>query len=197
MPDTSAPESPNRRADPVPSRPLPAAATALAVTVLAGVWPLTGTVMTYVPALLVPSAIGLPFAVPALRPWPLGRTTTGHWLVDLLAALVLIAVVAVRLTRPVAGPWRAFAAGVGATVVGMVAANLIRSVYLSFVEHAGLGTYLFALLGGAALAVIWGTAAGILVGAVHAAATARPARRSAEHPVVTVTAESVTAPQGS
>lgn len=178
MSDTSAPESPNPRAESL-RRALPATATAAALTVVAGIWPLTGTVVTHLPTLLVPSALGLPFAVPALRLWPLGQTTVGYWLMDVLAALVLIAVVAVRLSRPSASRTRALAAGLGASVLGMLAANLIRTVYLSFVVHAGLGTYLFELLGGALVALGWGLLAGLVVGAVHAAAGVRtpsPAR---------------------
>ena len=87
MSDTSAPDSPNPQDDPRRS-PLPAVVTAGAITVLAGIWSITGTAVTFVPTLLVPSALGLPFAVPALRLWPLSQTTVGYWLTDVVAALV-------------------------------------------------------------------------------------------------------------
>ncbi|MFD4291961.1 hypothetical protein ACFWPA_04650 [Rhodococcus sp. NPDC058505] len=199
MPDTSAPESPNPPVEASPRRAVPATLTAAVLTVVAGIWTITGTVVTYVPTLLVPSALGLPFAVPALRAWPLGRTTPGSWLVDVLAALVLIAVVAVRLARPARSRARAFGAGVGATVVGMLAANLIRVVYTSFVVHAGPGTYALMVLGGALVAVLWGAAAGLAVGAVHAATfRVAPADTPADAvaPVAhTPAPEAITAPQ--
>ena len=131
--------------------------------------------LTRVPELLVPSAIGLPFGIPALRLFPLGETTTTNWLVDCAAALVMLAVVWMRLTdsarrNPDGGVGRAFWAGLGATVIGVLAGNLIRTVYLSFVLQEGPGAYLASLVGGALVSAVWGAIVGLFVGAVHALA---------------------------
>lgn len=125
--------------------------------------------------MLVPSAVGLPFALPALRLAPLGAGTAEFWLVDLAAAAVMLTVVATRLSRPVAGRRRAFRAGVGATVLGLLAANLLRSLHLSVVTHVGLGGYVVVVLGGAVVALVWGALAGLVVGLVHGVGL-RPAR---------------------
>lgn len=156
------------------------------ISVLFGTWTLTGTALTYLPALLVPSALGLPFGVPPLRLTPLGETTTGSWAVDVIAALVMIAVVWMRLVdsarlHPTGGVARAFWAGLGATVIGAVAGNLVRVVYLSFVLHEGPGSYLASLLGGAVVAAAWGAVVGAVVGAVQALARKVALRRASRH----------------
>ncbi|AQA25986.1 putative membrane protein [Rhodococcus sp. MTM3W5.2] len=175
MSDASAAVSVNPQVDADFRAPWPAVATLAAISVLFGVWSITGAVLTRVPELLVPSAIGLPFGIPALRLFPLGETTTTNWLVDCAAALVMLAVVWMRLTdsarrHPGGGVGRAFWAGLGATVIGVLAGNLIRTVYLSFVLQEGPGAYLASLVGGALVSVLWGAIVGLFVGAAHALA---------------------------
>ncbi|MFC9786217.1 hypothetical protein [Rhodococcus sp. NPDC127528] len=183
MVQTSVPVSdePDVAARPADLRP--GLATLAAVSVLAGFWPVTGWILTFAPALLVPSALGLPFALPALRPFPLGATTTASWLVDLVAAFVMLAVTGMRLVdsssrHPHGGPGRAFLAGWGATVLGVLAGNLIRIVYLSFVVHAGSGAYLLSLAGGALVSLLWGGVAGLAVGAAQTISSVVRSRRS-------------------
>ncbi|MFC4605666.1 hypothetical protein [Rhodococcus kronopolitis] len=159
----------------MPTGPWAGTVTAAVISVLFGTWTLTGTALTYLPELLVPSALGLPFGVPPLRLTPLGETTTGSWAVDVLAALVMIAVVWMRLVNsarlhPAGGVARAFWAGLGATVIGVVAGNLVRIVYLSFVLNEGPGSYLASLAGGALVSALWGAAIGVAVGIAHALA---------------------------
>lgn len=150
-----------------PLRAVPGTLVVAVLTVLGGAWSLAGTAAAYVPALLVPSAIGLPLALPAVRISPLGGSTVGFWLVDLLAALVLLTIVALRLSRPVVRPSRAFRTGVGAVVLGLLAANLLRAVHLSLVTPAGLGSYVAVVLGSALVALLWGLLIGVLVGLVN------------------------------
>ncbi|MFC7448630.1 hypothetical protein [Rhodococcus daqingensis] len=175
MPDASAADSVNPQVDADSRAPWTAVATLAVISVLSGVWSITGAILTELPELLVPSAIGLPFGIPALRLFPLGETTTTNWLVDCAAALVMIAVAWMRLVNsarrhPGGGAGRAFWAGLGATVIGVLAGNLIRTVYLSFVLQEGPGAYVASLVGGALVSLIWGTIVGLLVGAAHAIA---------------------------
>ncbi|MFI6429912.1 hypothetical protein [Rhodococcus oryzae] len=175
MSDASAAVSVNPQVDADFRAPWPAVATLAAISVLFGVWSITGAVLTRIPELLVPSAIGLPFGIPPLRLVPLGETTATNWLVDCAAALVMLAVVWMRLSDSArrhsgGGVGRAFSAGLGATVIGVLAGNLIRTVYLSFVLQEGPGAYLASLVGGALVSAVWGAIVGLFVGAAHALA---------------------------
>ncbi|MFD4179554.1 hypothetical protein [Rhodococcus sp. NPDC058514] len=185
MPDASAAVSVNPQVDTRLPAPWPGVVTLAAISALCGAWSITGAVLTQLPELLVPSAIGLPFAIPTLRLSPLGETTTAYWLVDCAAALVMIAVVWMRLVNsarrhPGGGAGRAFAAGLGATVIGVLVGNLIRTVYLSFVLQEGPGAYLASLLGGALMSLLWGAIVGLFVGAAQAIARAAADRRPAK-----------------
>lgn len=144
--------------------PWPATVTVVLAAVLFGTWSLTGRVLTFNPELLIPSAIGLPFGIPPLRAVPLGATTWGYWFVDVLAAVVMAAVVWAQLSR---GARRPFLAGLFATVLGVAVGNLVRIVFLSFETHQGLGTYALALLLGLVVSVLWGAVVGVCVGLVH------------------------------
>lgn len=187
----------------VPTGPWAGTVTVAVISALFGTWTLTGTALTYLPALLVPSALGLPFGVPPLRLTPLGETTTGSWAVDVIAALVMIAVVWMRLVsssrlHPAGGVARAFWAGLGATVIGVVAGNLVRIVYLSFVLHEGPGAYLASLVGGALVSVLWGAVVGVAVGVAHAIArqvTVRLASRHRSEPDVVTVGAAMREPQ--
>ncbi|WP_430331553.1 hypothetical protein [Rhodococcus sp. ACT016] len=144
--------------------PWPATLTVLLASALFGTWSITGRILTFNPELLIPSAIGLPFGIPPLRLFPLGDTTWAFWFVDVLAAIVMVAVV---WTRLLPHRQRPFLAGLFATVLGVAAGNLVRIVFLSFETHQGLGTYVLALALGLLVSALWGLVVGVVVGLVH------------------------------
>jgi hypothetical protein len=153
----------------------------LVVAILAGIWPLTGTLTTWVPALAIPAAAGLPFLWPPLRVMPLGETTWSFWIADIAGVLVMLAVAWAMLRaasrkrlRP--HPGRAFGRGLWVTIVGVVAGNLVRAVFASFVVHADLGTYLASLAAGILVSALTANVPGLLVGAVAAIVGATAAR---------------------
>ncbi|GAB2658603.1 hypothetical protein ABI214_06365 [Prescottella soli] len=148
----------------IPAGPWPAAVTVLLAAMLFGTWSLAGRILTFNPELLVPSAIGLPFGIPPLRVSPLGDTTWTFWLVDVVAALAMVAVVWAQLVR---SPRRPFVAGLLATMLGVIVGNLVRIVFLSFETHQGLGTYALAVVLGVIVSALWGAAVGLVVGPVH------------------------------
>ncbi|PTR30301.1 hypothetical protein C8K36_102149 [Rhodococcus sp. OK519] len=170
--------------------PWPATATLVLASIVFGVWSITGRILTFNPELLIPSAIGLPFGIPPLRLYPLGDTTWSFWLVDVVAALVMVAVAWAQL---IGGRRRPFLVGLLAAVLGVVVGNLIRVVFLSFETHQGLGTYALAVLLGTIVSALWGAVVGLPVGLAHLldrrlrrpaepappAPPARPARRPA------------------
>jgi len=153
------------------------------LAVLVGIWPLTGSLTTWVPYLAIPAAAGLPYLWPPLRLVPLGETTWAFWIADTVGVLVMLAVAwamlraaARKRLRPRAG--RAFWRGLWVTIVAIVAGNLVRAVFSSFVVHADLGTYLGTLAAGILISALTAIVPGVLVGAVAAlvSATARTAR---------------------
>lgn len=155
----------------------------LVLAVLAGIWPLTGTLTTWVPYLAVPAAAGLPFLWPPLRLMPLGETTWAFWAADTVGVLVMLAVAWAMLRaasrkrlRPRAG--RAFGRGLWVTIVAVVAGNLVRAVFSSFVVHADLGTYVATVAAGILVSALTAIVPGLLVGA--AAAIAASTARSAQ-----------------
>lgn len=162
-------------------RSLLASLVTLAVlAIVVGIWPLVGTLTTWVPYLAVPAAAGLPFLWPPLRLVPLGETTWAFWIADTVGALVMLAVAwamlrAASRRRPGAGPWRAFGRGVWVTVVAVVAGNIVRAVFSSFVVHADFGTYVGTLAAGILVSALTALVPGAIVGAVAAvtAATGR------------------------
>jgi len=149
----------------------------LVIAVLAGIWPLTGALTTWVPYVAIPAAAGLPFLWPPLRLMPLGEMTWAFWAADTVGVLVMLAVAWAMLRaasrkrlRPRAG--RAFARGLWVTVVAIVAGNLVRAVFSSFVVHADLGTYLGTVVAGILVSAVTATVPGLLVGAAAAIAAA-------------------------
>ncbi|NLE82370.1 MAG: hypothetical protein GX610_22895 [Rhodococcus sp.] len=185
MPEPSADDSTNTQVKAASPAPWLAVATLTAISAAFGAWSLAGTILTELPELNVPSAIGLPLGLPALRPSPLGETTTTGWLVESAAALVMITVAWTRLTNsarrhPSGGPGRAFWAGLGATVVGALAGNLVTVVYMSFVVHSGPAAYVTSLIGGALVSLIWGVVVGVVVGTAHAIARRNSMRTTGE-----------------
>ncbi|GAA1717191.1 hypothetical protein GCM10009809_11480 [Isoptericola hypogeus] len=156
----------------------------LAASVVAGIWPVTGTATTWFPVLAVPPALGLPSLLPPLRLTPLGETTWAFWAADTAGAVVMLAVAVVQLRhvtsrRPQPGPGRAFSRGLWTTVLAVVGGNLVRSVFLSVVTHAGLGTYAGAVVGGAVVSALTGALIGVVVGLAAAVAAATGSRRPA------------------
>ncbi|MFB6611229.1 hypothetical protein ACFCVO_12975 [Agromyces sp. NPDC056379] len=154
-------------------------ATLGALAILVGVWPITGVLTTWVPLLAVPAAAGLPYLIPALRLVPLGDTTWAFWFADVAGVLVMLLTAFVMLRAPkrraAPSPGRAFGRGVWVTIVAVVAGNLVRGVFASFMVHADLGTYLGTLAANVVVSAITGALIGLLVGAVAAivAATGR------------------------
>ena len=142
--------------------------------ILAGFWPLTGVLLTVAPVFFVPAAAGLPNLIPTLRLTPLGETTWGFWAADIAGVLVMLATAYVMLRAPkrraAPSPGRAFGRGLWVTIVAIVAGNLVRGVYISFVVHADIGTYLGQLAGNVVVSTIFGTMLGIVIGALAALA---------------------------
>ena len=142
--------------------------------ILAGFWPLTGVLLTVAPVFFVPAAAGLPNLIPPLRLTPLGETTWGFWAADIAGVLVMLATAYVMLRAPkrraAPSPGRAFGRGLWVTIVAIVAGNIVRGVYISFVVHADIGTYLGQLAGNVVVSTIFGTMLGIFIGALAALA---------------------------
>ena len=142
--------------------------------ILAGFWPLTGVLLTVAPVFFVPAAAGLPNLIPTLRLTPLGETTWGFWAADIAGVLVMLATAYVMLRAPkrraAPSPGRAFGRGLWVTIVAIVAGNIVRGVYISFVVHADIGTYLGQLAGNVVVSTIFGTMIGIVIGALAALA---------------------------
>lgn len=147
-------------------------ATLGALAILVGIWPITGVLTTWVPLLAVPAAVGLPYLIPALRLMPLGDTTWAFWFADVAGVLVMLLTTFVMLRAPkrraAPSPGRAFGRGVWVTIVAVVAGNLVRGVFTSFMVHADLGTYLGTLAANVVVSAITGAVLGLLVGAVAA-----------------------------
>ncbi|WP_327086965.1 hypothetical protein OIE66_32245 [Nonomuraea sp. NBC_01738] len=115
-----------------------------------------GLLLTRVGYLAVPAAVGLPDAVPGLRVTTVGETTWDTLLTDIVAALVLVAVVA--------STKRGFWATWGSFVLGMLLADLLRAAHTAFVAGEGLTGYLGYLAGGLAAGLLWGILLGWLPG---------------------------------
>ncbi|HET6672906.1 MAG TPA: hypothetical protein VFG92_05970 [Agromyces sp.] len=147
------------------------------ISILAGIWPITGTATTWFPVLAVPAAAGLPFLIPPLRAVPLGETTWAFWGADvagaavmLLCAFLLLRAADERRSEP--RPGRAFGRAIWVTMFAVVAGNLVRGVFSSFVVHADLGTYLGSTLANLIVSAVTGAMFGVLVGVAAAVAAA-------------------------
>lgn len=111
--------------------------------------------------LTLPTALGVPFAVPRLSLVPFGERPGTTVVVELLAAVVL-AVIVVAWTaralqcRPDAGPLWSLASGWWAFTAGLAAANVPRVLVPAWEMGLGpLGWYGM-LLGGLLAALLWG-----------------------------------------
>jgi hypothetical protein len=155
-----------------------AVAVLVLIAILAGLRPVGGAALTFIPFLIAPAAVGLPSLIPPLRLTPLGLTTTTEWLVDLVAVAVMVAVAVIwlragRSRHGEHGRLRAFARGLGVTILAVVAGNLVRSVYLSFIVHASWRAYVTQVLAGVVWSVVLGALVGLVVGLVAAAVNQR------------------------
>ncbi|WP_400997497.1 hypothetical protein [Agromyces sp. GXQ0307] len=166
---------PTGTVDPLPfGRVSWAAVVGLAVlAILAGIQPIVGPLTTFAPVLAVPAAAGLPFLIPPLRATPVGETTWAFWAADVAGAAVMLLTAFVLLRaaqrrRPDPRAARAFGRTVGVTTLAVVAGNLVRGVFSSFVVHADLGTYVGTTLANLAVSALTGALLGLVVGAVAA-----------------------------
>lgn len=144
----------------------------LALAILAGFWPIIGVLIAWVPLLAVPAAAGLPNLIPALRILPLGETTWVFWAADAAGVIVMLLTAWAMLIAPkrqaAPSPARAFGRGVWVTTVAIVAGNIVRAIFTSFVVHADLGTYLGHLVANVVVSALLGAILGLVVGAVAA-----------------------------
>lgn len=162
-----------------------ALATLGVLSILVGVWPVFGTLTTWMPVLAVPAAAGLPHLIPPLRVAPLGETTWAFWAADTAAAIIMLLAAwlwlrAAASRRPSPGRGRAFGRGVWTTTIAVVLGNVVRTVFLSFVTHSDFGTYVGYVGFGILVSALTGALFGLVVGA--AAAVAAAPRRSEPAP---------------
>ncbi|WP_306334175.1 hypothetical protein [Streptomyces sp. KL118A] len=135
---------------------------------------------------VVPSALGVPFALPGLRATPLGATDWAWQLCEDFAALLLVAVAAARMrrhlrVRPDAGKGRRLLAGWTALIAGTAVAGVWRGMVAARMVEAGPWGWLLLPLTGALFGALWGLALGWLPGAA-ALATSRAPRAPAPVP---------------
>lgn len=177
MPTTSRPPQPLGRAE------WTILATLAALSILVGVWPITGVLTTWAPVLAVPAAAGLPYLIPPLRVLPLGETTWAFWAVDGVAAVIMLLTAwawlrAAASRRPSPRAARAFGRGLWTTIVAVVFGDLVRTVFLSAVTHSDFGTYLGYVGFGILVSIVTGAVFGVVVGAAGAVAASTRRREA-------------------
>ena len=150
---------------------VPALAGLLGATGLVAVFSvpaLTEQVTAWAPWVVVPSALGAPFGLPALRVMPLGDLTWASTVVDSVAALLLLATVYGRLSRrhPDTAPGRLFFTGWGTLVAAAALAGMVRGAYIGGVTPTGLVAAFGYAGAGLVLGVVWGALLGWVVGAM-------------------------------
>jgi endoglycosylceramidase len=143
---------------------------AAGIVALFSVPALTEPITAFAPWVVVPSALGAPFGLPALRVMPLGDLTWATTVVDSVAALLLLATVYGRLARrrPDAGPGAAFFAGWRALIAAAALAGMVRGAYIGGVTPTGLVAALGYSGGGLVVGAVWGALLGWAVGALAA-----------------------------
>ncbi|MFE0174487.1 hypothetical protein ACFWZ2_19400 [Streptomyces sp. NPDC059002] len=124
---------------------------------------------------VVPSALGVPFALPGLRATPLGATDWSWQLCENFAALLLIATAAARMRRhlrlrPDAGKGRRLLAGWTALIAGAALAGVWRGMVAARMVESGIWGWLALPSAGALFGALWGVALGWLPGAAAALA---------------------------
>jgi endoglycosylceramidase len=127
-------------------------------------------ITAWVPATVVPSALGAPFGLPAFRVVPLGDITVATTAVDSVAALLLIVTVYGRLTRrPThAGPGRTFFTGWAVLIAAAALAGIVRGSYIGGVTPTGWVGALGYAAAGLVVGAVWGALLGWVVGALAA-----------------------------
>ncbi|MFD6435757.1 hypothetical protein [Streptomyces venezuelae] len=130
---------------------------------------------------VIPSALGVPFALPGLRATPLGATDWTWQLCENFAALLLIATATARMrrhlrVRPDAGRFRRLLAGWTALIAGTAAAGTWRGMVAARMVEAGLWGWLLLPAAGALFGALWGVALGWLPGAAALARLGPPRR---------------------
>ncbi|CAM5546521.1 hypothetical protein SXANM310S_00687 [Streptomyces xanthochromogenes] len=137
----------------------------LLLALLLGLTPALTAFTAHLGAALVPSALGAPFALPALRAVPLGGTGVAQLLCEDFAVAVLVAVAVLRMRRhlrlrPGAGRPRRFLAGWSALVAGGAASGVWRGLVTARLVEAGPAGWLLHAAAGAVFGAVWGAAAG-------------------------------------
>ncbi|MDE3722994.1 hypothetical protein PWG71_16515 [Nocardiopsis sp. N85] len=129
---------------------------------------------------MLPSALGAPFAVPALSVVPIGEQPWSALTVELVAVAVLVAVVwwwtarSVR-RRPDASAGRAFFAGWAAFALGAMASGAPRALVPAWEMGLGpIGWYAM-LAGGLLTGLLWGSTLGWVCGVARVAVRGRVA----------------------
>ncbi|WAL97576.1 hypothetical protein [Streptomyces sp. Je 1-369] len=118
---------------------------------------------------VVPSALGVPFALPGLRATPLGATDRAWQLCENFAALLLVATATARMrrhlrVRPDAGRGRRLLAGWTALIAGTAVAGTWRGMVAARMVEASLWGWLLLPLVGALFGALWGLLLGWLPG---------------------------------
>jgi len=131
---------------------------------------LTEQITAWAPWVVVPSALGAPFGLPALRLMPLGDLTWASTLLDTLAALLLLVTVYGRLARrpPGTGAGGLFFGGWGALVAAAALAGMLRGAYIGGVTPTGLVAALGYAGAGLVVGAGWGALLGWVVGSLAA-----------------------------
>ncbi|MEU3501079.1 hypothetical protein ABZ726_10020 [Streptomyces hundungensis] len=139
----------------------------LLLALLLGLTPVLTALTAHGGAVLVPSALGVPLALPPLRAVPLGDTGWTHLLCEDFAVVVLTAVAGLRMRRhlrlrPAASRPRRLLAGWTALIAGAAAAGVWRGLVTARLVDAGpLGWLLYAAAG-ALFGAVWGAGLGWL-----------------------------------
>lgn len=169
--DANAPpplESTSRRRLDLPA--LLGALVAVGLVAVFSIRTLAEQITAWVPATVVPSALGAPFGLPAFRVVPLGDLTWATTIVDSLAALLLIVTVYGRLIRrPTdAGPGRTFMTGWAALIAATAIAGIVRGAYIGGVTPTGWVGALGYGTAGLVIGALWGAILGWSVGVLAA-----------------------------
>jgi hypothetical protein len=158
-------------------------AAALALTILFGSRSLSLWLNTRAGAQVVPSAVGVPHALPGLRLTEYGDVGWAWSLWETAAALLLVGLVTARLhvraeRLSSSGRVRALLCGWWSCVLAAAVAGALRGAVTAGFAYSGLGGYLTYALYGAAFGFVWGLLLGWLPGvAALVAHGSRPSPR--------------------
>lgn len=155
--------------------------TLVVCSVLVGASAVVIPVLTVAPLAALPTAVGLPTLIPPLNLWPWGDSTWLYWFIDLVGVAVMLVVALAHLEhsrkrRPERGRGRFFGAALWASVLGVVAGNTVRFVFVSLAIQMGPLVFLGLLLVNALVSAGFGLMVGVVAGFV-ATAVPRPAAK--------------------